>query len=89
MGDYRVAEKPLDPDAVAAADAAVAPDTGGRPLRMDETELRAKWIDAYEAAGGKVRTVESNGSKPDDTCESCPKNGDALGPSVGARTLWK
>jgi hypothetical protein len=73
MGNYRFAERPLDPDAVAAADAAVEPYTGGRPLRTDETELRAKWMDAYEAAGGRVGTIEMDDSKPDDTCETCPK----------------
>ena len=71
MSGYVRAVHPLDPDAVAAANAAVAPETGGRPLRMDEYELRKKWMAAYEAAGGKVETVESRGKAPDEPCESC------------------
>lgn len=68
---FRRAVQPLDPDALAAANAAVEPETGGRPLRMDETELRKKWMDAYVAAGGKVEEVGPKGKKPKDPCEPC------------------
>ena len=46
-------EEPLDPDAVAAADAELAKITGGRKLTMDpeDADLRKKWVDAYLAAG--------------------------------------
>jgi hypothetical protein len=50
----RKATLPLDPSAVRAANAAVAADTGGRPLTMgpEDAEHRKKWMDAYVSAGG-------------------------------------
>ena len=71
MSGYRRAVHPLDPDALQAANDAVAPETGGRPLRLDETELRKKWMEAYEAAGGKVEEVPFRGKKVKESCESC------------------
>lgn len=73
IGDRR-AVRPLDPAAIAAADAAVAAETGGRPLTMgpEDAALREKWMDAYVAAGGKVKVVGRRGSKPSDPCENCP-----------------
>ena len=48
-------QRPLDPKAVAAANAAVAGETGGRQLTMEpkDAALRKKWVAAYLAAGGK------------------------------------
>lgn len=48
-------QRPLDPNAVKAANAAVSAETGGRQLTMEpeDAELRKKWVDAYLKAGGK------------------------------------
>lgn len=46
-------QRPLNPQAVKAANKAVEAETGGRPIRADEWALRKKWVDAYLAAGGK------------------------------------
>lgn len=82
MSGYWRAVRPLDDAAVSAANAAVAPETGGRPIRMDEFALRRKWMAAYEKAGGKVEFVDYSGKKPKDTCETCkPKK------SVTARII--
>lgn len=51
-------QRPLDPKAVKAANAALSAETGGRQLTMEpaDAELRKKWIDAYLKAGGKEAT---------------------------------
>lgn len=55
MSDRR-ATRPLNVEAVKAANAAVAKETGGRPLTMgsEDAALRKKWMDAYIAAGGQL-----------------------------------
>jgi hypothetical protein len=52
----RIAKRPLNPAAVAAANEALAEKTGGRPLTMspEDAELRAEWMDHYLAAGGET-----------------------------------
>lgn len=54
-------QRPLDPQAVAAANDAVRAQTGGRPLTTEpeDAALRKQWVDAYLAAGGKERKVTS------------------------------
>lgn len=51
-------QRPLDPNAVKAANAALSAETGGRQLTMEpvDAELRKKWVDAYLKAGGKEAT---------------------------------
>jgi hypothetical protein len=73
MSDRR-ATRPLNVEAVKAANAAVAGETGGRPLTMgpDDATLRKKWMDAYIAAGGKFETIEPTGKKPTDVTTTCP-----------------
>lgn len=73
MSYYR-ATKPYNDEAIAAANAAVAPETGGRPLTMgpEDEELRKKWMEAYKAAGGNVVEVKPKGKKPDDCIDPCP-----------------
>lgn len=73
MSYYR-ATQPYNDDAIAAANAAVAPETGGRPLTMgpEDEELRKKWMQAYQAAGGKVVEVSPSGKKPGDCVDPCP-----------------
>lgn len=73
MREDRRAVKPLDPAATAAANAAVAAETGGRRLtsREEDEELRRKWMDAYKAAGGKTKTVKRKGRSPSEPCENC------------------
>jgi hypothetical protein len=75
VGDRR-ATPPLDPAAEKAANDAIASETGGRPLTMgpEDEELREKWMDAYEAAGGKVEET-GGGPKhdPTDPVMPCPK----------------
>jgi len=70
----RVAKQPLDPNAVAAADAAMAGITGGRPLTMApaDAELRARWMDHYVAAGGELEGEDWGRTEPDDPVEECP-----------------
>ena len=68
----RMATKPLDPDALKAADDAVDPYTGGRKIRGSQEELRKAWMDAYIKAGGQVVTTEPRGKEPDEPCENCP-----------------
>ena len=70
----RVAKQPLDPQAVAAADAALAGITGGRPLAMgpEDAELRALWMDRYLAAGGELEGEDWGAGGPDDPVEECP-----------------
>ena len=65
---YRRATQPLNPDAVKAANAAVAAETGGRALTMgpEDAALRKKWMDAYIAAGGAYEEVPPSGNKPGD-----------------------
>jgi len=75
MSDRR-AVKPLDPEAVKAANAAIAAETGGRALTMgpEDAELRKKWMDAYVAAGGKVEPAKSAGRAPGESTTKCPKD---------------
>ena len=68
----RVATKPLDPDALKAADEAVDPYTKGRKIRGSQEELRKAWMEAYIQAGGQVVTTEPRGKEPDEPCENCP-----------------
>lgn len=70
----RRATQPLNPDAVAAANAAVAQETNGRPLTMgpEDAELRKKWMDAYVKAGGNVTTTSTTRTKPPVSSPSCP-----------------
>jgi len=65
-------DKEKNKKAVAAANAAVADRTGGRPINPDETELREAWMDAYIAAGGEYEEVKPRGRKPSGTSPSCP-----------------
>lgn len=73
MADRR-AVRPLNMDAVRAADAALAAETGGRPLTLGpkDAALREKWMDAYVANGGKAEFAGPAGKKPDDCVEPCP-----------------
>jgi hypothetical protein len=72
----RKAKRPLNPDAVQAANAALADETGGRQLTMgpEDGALRKKWMDAYLAAGGKADPdtpaggASGGGSKPAAPC---------------------
>jgi|SRR5688572_5055885 len=75
MSDRR-AVKPLDPEAVKAANAAIEAETGGRQLTMgpEDAELRKKWMDAYVAAGGKVEEAKKAGRAPGESTEKCPKD---------------
>jgi hypothetical protein len=70
----RAAKHPLDPQAVAAADAALAEITGGRPLTMgpEDAELRARWMDHYLAAGGEIEGEDWGSGTPDDPVQDCP-----------------
>jgi hypothetical protein len=75
MSDRR-ATPPLDPAAEEAANNAIASETGGRPLTMgpEDEELRKKWMDAYEAAGGKVEETGAGPKHdPTDPVMPCPK----------------
>jgi len=66
-------QRPLDPNAVKAANAALKAETGGRQLTMEpeDTALREKWVDSYLAAGGKeVKNFNSNSVKK--PVEACP-----------------
>lgn len=74
MVDRRVAVKPIDPNAAAMADAALFEETGGAPITEDQDELQKKWMDAYIAAGGKVKTIPIGGGDPGSPCVKCPKN---------------
>lgn len=75
MSDRR-ATRPLNVEAVKAANAAVAGETGGRPLTMgpEDATLRKKWMDAYIAAGGKSEEIAPGGGAPGDIKEPCPAN---------------
>lgn len=69
----RRAVQPLNAAARDAADAELAKITGGRPLTMgpEDAELREKWMDAYEAAGGKVETTGKSHKKPKKCIGGC------------------
>ncbi|MCX6874537.1 MAG: hypothetical protein NTW21_12140 [Verrucomicrobia bacterium] len=58
--------RPLNPAAVAAANAKVAPKTGGRPLTMGPADaaLRKEWADAYRAAFAEQKTDPNSSSAP-------------------------
>lgn len=67
-------QRPLDPQAVQAANAAVAAETGGRALTMEPADgaLRRKWVDAYLGAGGKE--AKGFNSRPvSSSRQTCPK----------------
>ncbi len=70
----RVAKQPLDPAAVAAADAALADMTGGRPLTMgpEDADLRRMWMDHYVASGGKLENEDWGEGPADEPVEECP-----------------
>lgn len=78
MSSYLRARRPLNLDAVEAANAAVTPRTGGRPLTLEtsDAELRNEWMKAYIKAGGKVERVDSNApadeTKPTKDCPCAP-----------------
>lgn len=72
MSQYRRARRPLNPAAAAAANNALAAETGGRSIRPGETALREKWMDAYIAAGGKYDVVGKRRKKPKECVEPCP-----------------
>lgn len=58
----RRAVQPLNQNAAAAADAAIAPETGGRPLTCarEDARFRERWMDEYVAHGGQVEEVEES-----------------------------
>ena len=66
-------KQPLDRRAVAAADAALAPTTGGRPLTMapEDAALRARWMDSYVAAGGAIEDEDWGSAAIDEPIQSC------------------
>ena len=68
------AVQPLDPAAVAAADAELAKITGGRKLTMkpEDAALRKQWMDAYRDAGGKVEETGKSHKKPKSCKGGCP-----------------
>ncbi|MET0851404.1 MAG: hypothetical protein ABW020_09775 [Candidatus Rokuibacteriota bacterium] len=70
MGQQYRATKPLDPEAVKAADAAV----GGRKLGSgpEDAADREKWMEAYKKAGGKVEPIEQSGKAPGSAVLTCP-----------------
>src|SRR4030095_8807848 len=70
MGQQYRATKPLDPEAVKAADAAV----GGRKLGTgpEDAADREKWMGAYKKAGGKGEPIEQSGKAPGGTVLTCP-----------------
>jgi hypothetical protein len=70
MGQQYRATKPLDPEAVKAADAAV----GGRKLGSgpEDAADREKWMEAYKKAGGKVEPIEQSGKAPGGAVLTCP-----------------
>ncbi len=70
----RIAKRPLNSDAVAAANAALADRTGGRPLTMspEDAELRAEWMDNYIAAGGEIEGEDWGETPADGPVEGCP-----------------
>ena len=65
-------QRPLNPEAVKAANEAVAAETGGRPIRADEWALRKKWVDAYLCAGGK-EAPGSSSRRVKSPVEPCPE----------------
>ncbi len=72
----RRASRPLNMAAAAAADAALAAETGGRPLSANSPEdaaLRNKWMDEYEKAGGKVEGTKPTGKKGTEEKTPCEK----------------
>lgn len=74
MSEYRRATRPLNPEAVKAANAAMSKETGSRQLTMgpEDAALRTKWMDEYIAAGGKCEVVKPSSKKPNGTTISCP-----------------
>jgi hypothetical protein len=73
---YIRAVRPLNSDAVAAANAAVREQTGGRPLTNSPADaaLRKKWMTAYQNAGGKIEVVDTDDPpvKPTKPTQECP-----------------
>ncbi len=67
-------KRPLNPSAVAAADAQLAKKTGGRKLTMgpEDRALREEWVAAYKAAGGE--SVGGKDPKPPEPikCSTLP-----------------
>lgn len=77
MSQYRQAinlHKKENQEAIKAANAAIAKETGGRPLTMkpEDTELRKKWMDAYIKAGGEYKVVKPKGTTPKSPVQPCP-----------------
>lgn len=93
----RRATRPLNVEAIAAANAALAGETGGRPLTMgpEDAALRKKWMDAYIAAGGKSETIEPGSKKPGDVEIPCPRANSQTRPiddpavQEGMRQAWE
>jgi hypothetical protein len=73
MAERRIAVKPIDPNAAGIADAALFEETGGAPITEDQDELQKKWMDAYIAAGGKVKAIKTGGGGPGSLCVPCSK----------------
>lgn len=69
----RTAKQPLNPAAVAAADAAVAKSSGRHHLTMDsnDADLRVMWMDHYIAAGGKIEEQDWGKSTADEPITKC------------------
>ena len=70
MGEQLRATRPLNEDAVRAANAAV----GGKKLGTgpEDGDLREKWMEAYVAAGGKAVPVVPKGRSPGGAVCACP-----------------
>ncbi len=86
----RQAQRPLDPAAVASANEALwsaHPEMDRRQLTMgpDDAELRKEWMDAYVAAGGKVKDQKPD--KPSDPVEKCAAPPAAPPPPCSAATI--
>jgi hypothetical protein len=78
MSEYRKAinlDKPSNQEALKKANAAIAPETGGRQLTMgpEDADSRKKWMDAYIAAGGEYKVVKPSGKSPKDPSAHCPQ----------------
>jgi hypothetical protein len=77
---YRRAKRPLDPDAVQAANEelwAAHPELNRRQLTMrpEDGDLRKEWMDAYVAAGGEVEEPKPP-KAPGDPVVPCPTSQD-------------
>ncbi len=64
---------PLDSVAVAKANTALQPRTGGRPLTVGDSdaENRTAWMEAYRDAGGKTEEAPRNTDQPTGPVQRC------------------